>query len=74
MSGTESFLRVLAGALTTALALAFAGPARALDLPRFDGPLALERAVELALEQSLRVRAAGASARVAVGGRSASGL
>jgi outer membrane protein len=64
MPGTESTLqRSLIAALTTALALVLAGPARAQNLPRLDGPLTVERAVELALAQSLRVRAAGADSR-----------
>jgi len=38
--------------------------AHAQTLPRVDGPLTLDRAVELALEKNLRVKAAGADARV----------
>jgi outer membrane protein TolC len=49
--------------LATILAFVLAGPARAENLPRRDGPLTVERAVELALEHSLRVRAAGADSR-----------
>ena len=64
MPGTESTVqRSLLAALATTLALVCAGPAQAQSLPRHDGPLTLERAVELALTQSLRVRAAGADSR-----------
>ena len=64
MRGTESTVqRLLVAALVMTLALACAGPAQAQSLPRLDGPLTLERAVELALTQSLRVRAAGADSR-----------
>src|SRR6266498_2999692 len=40
-----------------------AGPAAAQSLPRLDGPLAMEQAVDLALEKSLRVKAADADSR-----------
>jgi outer membrane protein len=64
MPGTEStVLRSLVAALVTTLALALPAPARAQSLPRVDGPLTVDRAVELALAQSLRVRAAGADSR-----------
>jgi outer membrane protein TolC len=64
MAGTESTVqRSLLAALAATLALVCAGPAHAQNLPRVDGPLTLERAVELALAQSLRVRAAGADSR-----------
>jgi outer membrane protein len=64
MPGTDSTVqRSLVAALIMTLALACAGPAQAQSLPRLDGPLTLERAVELALTQSLRVRAAGADSR-----------
>jgi outer membrane protein TolC len=45
------------------LVLALADPAGAQRLPRLDGPLTLEQAVDLALAQSLRVRAASADSR-----------
>jgi outer membrane protein len=64
MPGTESTVqRSLLAALATTLALACAGAAQAQSLPRLDGPLTQERAVELALAQSLRMRAAGADSR-----------
>ena len=64
MPGTESRVRrSLVAALVTTLAFALAAPAQAQSLPRIDGPLTLDRAVELALAQSLRVRAAGADSR-----------
>jgi len=64
MPGTELTIRCsLAAALVTTLAFALAAPAQAQSLPRVDGPLTLDRAVELALAQSLRVRAAGADSR-----------
>jgi len=44
-------------------ALLFAASAQAQTLQRVDGPLTLDRAVELALEKNLRVKAAGADAR-----------
>jgi len=40
-----------------------ATPAQAQTLPRVDGPLMLDRAVELALDKNLRVKAVGADAR-----------
>jgi outer membrane protein TolC len=50
--------------VTLALAaLLFAASAQAQTLPRVDGPLTLDRAVGLALEKNLRVKAAGADAR-----------
>jgi outer membrane protein len=64
MPGTESTVRrSLVAALVTTLAFALPAPAQAQSLPRVDGPLTLDRAVELALAQSLRVRAAGADSR-----------
>ena len=64
MPGIESaFRRSLVAVLATALAFALAARAQAENLPRVDGPLTLDRAVELALAQSLRVRAAGADSR-----------
>jgi outer membrane protein len=53
---------VVVGALSLALLPAAAA---AQTLPRIDGPLTLEQAVDLALEKSLRVKAAGADARTA---------
>jgi outer membrane protein len=63
MPGTESLRRASMAVLATILAFGLAGPARAQNRPRLDGPLTVERAVELALEHSLRVRAAGADSR-----------
>jgi len=48
--------------IVVALALV-ASVARAQPLPRFDGALTVDRAVELAIEQNLRVKAADADAR-----------
>ncbi len=56
MAVTEARIVVLA-------ALLFAASAQAQTLPRVDGPLTLDRAVELALDKNLRVKAAGADAR-----------
>jgi outer membrane protein len=64
MPGTESTVRrSLVAALVTTLAFALPAPAQAQTLPRVDGPLTVDRAVELALAQSLRVRSAGADSR-----------
>jgi outer membrane protein len=65
MAGVESrSLRVWRTSIVTAALVALgASGAAAQGLPRVDGPLTLDRAVELALQQSLRVRAAGADAR-----------
>ncbi len=54
--------RALTALVTVTLLLAAAG-AGAQSLPRIDGPLTLEQAVELALQKNLRVKAAGADAR-----------
>jgi outer membrane protein len=51
------------GTLVAALVVLAAVNASAETLPRIDGPLTLEKAVELALEKNLRVKAAGADAR-----------
>jgi outer membrane protein len=51
------------GALVAVLVGLVAVNATAQTLPRIDGPLTLEKAVELALEKNLRVKAAGADAR-----------
>jgi len=53
----------IAPVLATAFALVLTSPADAQRLQRVDGPLTMDRAVELALAQSLRVRAAGADSR-----------
>ena len=64
MRGIESTLRMsIAPVLATAFALVLTSPADAQRLQRVDGPLTMDRAVELALAQSLRVRAAGADSR-----------
>lgn len=55
--------RALTALVTVTLLLAAAG-AGAQPLPRIDGPLTLEQAVELTLQKNLRVKAAGADARV----------
>ena len=54
--------RRLSAALAAAAVLV-AASVGAQTLPRIDGPLTLEKAVELALEKNLRVKAAGADAR-----------
>src|SRR3990167_9295145 len=56
---------VMGRALTALVivALLAAAPAGAQTLPRIDGPLTLEQAVDLALQKNLRVKAAGADAR-----------
>src|ERR1700675_417476 len=53
---------VVVGAVSLALLPAAVA---AQTLPRIDGPLTLEHAVDLALEKNLRVKAAGADARTA---------
>jgi outer membrane protein TolC len=53
----------IARRLVVLAALLFAASAQAQTLPRVDGPLTLDRAVELALDKNLRVKAAGADAR-----------
>ena len=60
-AGRPSLARFVAG---VALALLPAS-AVAQTLPRVDRPLTIEQAVDLALEKSLRVKAAGADARTA---------
>ena len=60
-------MRVIERALTalvTVTLLLLAAGAGAQPLPRVDGPLTIEQAVELALQKNLRVKAAGADARV----------
>jgi outer membrane protein TolC len=49
--------------LVIGMALAVAPGAHAQTLPRIDGPLALDGAVDLALRHSLKVKASGADAR-----------
>jgi outer membrane protein TolC len=51
------------GVLVAVLVALVAVNASAQTLPRIDGPLTLEKAVELALEKNLRIKAAGADAR-----------
>ena len=64
MPDTELMVRrSLAAVLVVALPFAMAAPAMAQKLPRVDGPLTLDRAVELALAESLRVRAARADSQ-----------
>ena len=64
MLDTEwTFRYSLAAALVAALSLVFGTPTQAQNLPRVDGPLTLDRAVELALAESLRVRAARADSQ-----------
>jgi len=58
-----TFRYSLAAALVAALSLVFGTPTQAQNLPRVDGPLTLDRAVELALAESLRVRAARADSQ-----------
>jgi outer membrane protein TolC len=59
MRGIEKVSESLVAALVVLVAV----NANAETLPRIDGPLTLEKAVELALEKNLRVKAAGADAR-----------
>jgi outer membrane protein len=54
--------RVVA-ALAAATVLLAAGPVVAQPLPRVDGPLTIEQAVDLAVAQNLKAKAAGADAR-----------
>ena len=64
MPDTELMVRrSLAAVLVAALPFAMAAPAMGQKLPRVDGPLTLDRAVELALAESLRVRAARADSQ-----------
>ena len=64
MPGTDrTFRNSLAVALVAALSLVFGTLAPAQNLSRVDGPLTLDRAVELALAESLRVRAARADSQ-----------
>ena len=52
-----------AGMLVVGIALTVVPDARAQTLPRIDGPLTLDEAVDLALRQNLKVKASGAEAR-----------
>ena len=61
MRATESRLGVV---LLVVVGLSTAGTAAAQPLPQVEGPLTMEQAVDLALEKSLRVKAAGADSRV----------
>src|SRR5512138_872000 len=64
MPSTESIVRrSMVTALVMGLAFILPASVPAQNLPRADGPLTLDRAVELALTQSLRVQAAGADSR-----------
>lgn len=62
MQATESRLSALLLLLVGFSAAA--GPAAAQSLPRIEGALTMEQAVDLALEKSLRVKAADADSRV----------
>lgn len=62
MQATESRLSALLLLLVGFSAAA--GPASAQSLPRLEGALTMEQAVDLALEKSLRVKAADADSRV----------
>ena len=64
MLGTESTIRRgLAFVVGMTFITGLVASTGAESLPRIDGPLTLDRAVDLAVAQSLRVRAAGADAR-----------
>ena len=64
MPSTESMVRrSFATALVAALSFAVTNLGEAQKLARVDGPLTLDRAVELALAESLRVKAAQADSR-----------
>ena len=60
MPGTDCGRAMLLGLV---VGFAMVSTAAAQTLPRVDGPLTMERAVDLALEQNLRVKASGADAR-----------
>jgi outer membrane protein TolC len=55
--------RLPVAACVLALVTAWPGTAAAQSLPRVAGPLTMEQAVDLALERSLKVKAAGADSR-----------
>ena len=64
MPAVDRRSRPLLCSVPAGIALAFVAVlAHAQTLPRIEGPLTVEQAVELALEKNLRVRAAGADAR-----------
>lgn len=63
MVDTERVRSRFTTALAAAAVLLAAAPAVAQPLPRVDGPLTIERAVDLAVAQNLKVKAAGADAR-----------
>jgi outer membrane protein len=50
--------------VTVACAAFLAAPVAGQTLPRVDGPLTLDRAVDLTIQHSLRLKAAGADARI----------
>ena len=62
--GRVGWRRTGAAAALTAGALLLAVTAQAQPLPRIEGPLTMEQAVDIARQKSLRVKAAGADARV----------
>ncbi len=62
--GRVGWRRTGLAATLMAAALLLAVTVRAQPLPRIEGPLTMEQAVEIAREKSLRVKAAGADARV----------
>jgi outer membrane protein len=57
-------IETLSAALAAVVLMLGAVGAEGQPLPKVDGPLTLEQAVDLALQKNLRVRAAGADARV----------
>ena len=61
--GSASLRLIIAVALGAALLAPMRAGAQAPPLPRVDGPLTMDQAVDLALQRSLRVKAAGADAR-----------
>lgn len=63
MADTERVRSHVAVALAVAVLLIAAAPAVAQRLPRVDGPLTVDAAVDLAVAQNLKVKAAGADAR-----------
>ena len=60
---TRAFLGRATAVLLPVLTLALVSQARAQSLPRVEGPLTMDQAVELAREKSLRVRASDADSR-----------
>ncbi len=63
MPVTEPLVVLARQALVVLILLAAAAPAHSQSLPRIEGPLTLEQAVELALQKSLKVKAADADSR-----------